>query len=161
MTRLFVASFGAGRAEPLGPAAGLMLIACISCSPDKPLGLVADPPPPAVVTASPGEVASLVAAVEDARLRILPSFAESTAATELGAALEALAAGFSTGDRNELGDLVLRARGSLERYRSPADAAGAEAADLDAVRLAVELAAVLVLRGAVADAPPQAITQQD
>jgi hypothetical protein len=128
-----------------------MLIAGVSCSPDKPLR--PGNSSPASVGFSSDEVAMLVGMLEDARLRILPGLGDSAATTELGAALEALAAGAAIGERNTVGVRLRGARRAIEQYGGPANATWSDPADLAAIRLAVERFAAL--------ATPQSINEQD
>ena len=108
----------------------LPLIAALSCSPDRALALR---DAPLVLPAD--EIAGLVSALDDARLRIVPGLGNASDARQLGVALEALSAAVQRADGAAAGERLVQVQRALER----AGAAGTTLdPDRDAIRLVLQ-----------------------
>ena len=108
----------------------LPLIAALSCSPDRPLA-----PRDAPLVLPADEIAGLVSALDDARLRILPGLGKASDARQLGRALEELSAAVAHADGAAAGERLDEVRRALDR----AGAAGTPLdPDRDAIRLVLQ-----------------------
>lgn len=108
----------------------LPLMAALSCSPDRPLR-----PRDAPLNLQADEIPGLVAALDDARLRIVPGLGNASDARQLGVALEALSAAVQRADGAAARERLVQVHRALER----AGAAGTTLdPDRDAIRLVLE-----------------------
>lgn len=76
-------------------------------------------PPQSTITVSPEELATLTAALDDARTRIVPTLADQTVAEDVRQALASGAIALAERDAVRLAGELAAASGDLDRYGMP------------------------------------------
>ena len=124
-----------GHPNSLRYLALLGAVGVVACGESHPTAPSAAPSPPATFTLTATDSAAFLSAVEDIRLRIVPTLGETERAAALRNALARVGDAVATRDRTTLmSALAMSERALAELAHASAEQTG-ESADLDAVRL--------------------------
>jgi hypothetical protein len=107
----------------------------VACGESHPTAPSAAPFPPATFTLTATDSAAFLSAVEDIRLRIVPTLGETERADALRNALERVGDAVATRDRAALVSAVAMSECALAALANASDEDAGESADLGAVRL--------------------------
>ncbi|HEX5970687.1 MAG TPA: hypothetical protein VFY85_02105 [Gemmatimonadaceae bacterium] len=122
----------------------------VACGESHPTAPSAAPSSPATFTLSATDSAAFLSAVEDIRLRIVPTLGETERTGALRNALERVGDAVATRDRSALMSAVATSEQALAALAHASNEDTGESADLDAVRLVLLQANALTTPASIA-----------